>query len=219
MVLVGNSDVSNFTSNGLWDPTADLTLADFTIVQKGVTLSDATPLGTLGSQVQTVSGSLNFANGQNPVALYSFTVAPGHFWRVGAELDAQAISSDLRRRPDPLPVGSRPAASCRGYRERRHWAARFTGRSLPVHRIEPWQVLHRSIWSQQSGRATWRIRPAQWDCGKRGANASSAARSVSTWSPIRPTPRSRSPGSTSTGRMRSRPRRQDSRSRFLDPLT
>src|SRR5208337_1444811 len=47
-----------------------------------------------GSQVQTSSGSLDLAAAQT-YALYKVTLGPGHFWRLGVELDAQRIGSSL----------------------------------------------------------------------------------------------------------------------------
>ncbi|HKM54195.1 MAG TPA: Ig-like domain-containing protein, partial [Isosphaeraceae bacterium] len=100
IVLVGGSDVSNYVSGGLWDPSTDQTLADFTVVPNvpvvpaGVTFNDAIDLGTIGSQVTTSSGSLDLAAAQT-YALYKVTLGPGHFWRLGVELDAQRIGSSL----------------------------------------------------------------------------------------------------------------------------
>jgi methionine-rich copper-binding protein CopC len=95
IVLAGGSGVSQTLDDGSWDSTIDQPLADFTVVQPGVTLNDATNLGTLGSQVQTVSSSLDLSTGQNSVALYQVTLGPDHFWQLGVELDAQRIGSDL----------------------------------------------------------------------------------------------------------------------------
>jgi len=57
-------------------------------------LSGATGLGTIGSQVQSIAGSLDLSVQEN-VNLYKITLAPGHFWRLGVELDAQRIGSNL----------------------------------------------------------------------------------------------------------------------------
>ena len=94
--MVGGSDVSAFVDTGLWDSSVDQTLADFTIVQPAPTLSDATDLGTVGTQTQSVSGSLDFSQGVANVDLYKVTLAPGQEWRLGVELDAQRIGSELQ---------------------------------------------------------------------------------------------------------------------------
>jgi hypothetical protein len=73
---------------------AGQTLGDFTVVQSGAQLSGATGLGTIGSQVQSIAGSLDLSSQEN-VDLYKITLAPGHFWRLGVELDAQRIGSSL----------------------------------------------------------------------------------------------------------------------------
>jgi methionine-rich copper-binding protein CopC len=120
LVLAGGSGVSQFLDDGSWDSSTDQPLADFTVappsppvvvppgppvvlppgppvvVPPGATLKDATDLGTLGPQVQSVPGTLDLSGGQCNVALYKVTLGPGHFWRLGVELDAQQISSGLR---------------------------------------------------------------------------------------------------------------------------
>jgi hypothetical protein len=104
IVLVGGSVVSEYLSQvfypGLWDGNLDQTLADFTIqppvVNPPATLSNPTaPLGTIGIQVQSISGSLDLSSQEN-VDLYEFTLGSGHFWRLGVQLEAQQIDSPLR---------------------------------------------------------------------------------------------------------------------------
>jgi hypothetical protein len=95
IVLAGGTDVANLVGSGLWDTSVDQTLGEFTVVQPGVTLAGATNLGTIGPQVQSVAGSLDLSAGQENVALYKFTLAPGHFWRLGLQFDAQRIGSGL----------------------------------------------------------------------------------------------------------------------------
>jgi len=83
----------------IWGLTANLTLGDFTVlpppvVQPPATLYDATVLQTpIGTQV-LVRGSLDLSSQEN-VDLYQITLAPGHFWRLGVELDAERIGSGL----------------------------------------------------------------------------------------------------------------------------
>ncbi len=106
IVLVGNTGsllspiLSNSLldpGNALWDPTVDQTLADFTILSPPVasSLSTATPLGTIGTQMQSTAGSLDLSTLEN-VNLYQITLAPGHFWRLGVQLEAQQIGSPLQ---------------------------------------------------------------------------------------------------------------------------
>jgi hypothetical protein len=96
IVLVGGSDVNYLVGTGLWDPNVDQTLADFTIIHPAPTLRNATDLGTVGTQVQTVSGSLDLAHGVANVDLYKVTLATGQEWQLGVELDAQRIGSELQ---------------------------------------------------------------------------------------------------------------------------
>ena len=60
-----------------------------------MTFNDATDLGTIGTQVQTHSGSLDLSQLRRTSTLYKITLGPGHFWRLGVELDAQRIGSSL----------------------------------------------------------------------------------------------------------------------------
>ena len=50
----------------------------------------------MGTQVQSVSGSLDLSHGVANVDLYKVTLAPGQQWRLGLELDAQRIGSELQ---------------------------------------------------------------------------------------------------------------------------
>ena len=86
--------VGNSSTNLLWDSSEPLTLADFSIVQTGAKLSDATYEGTIGTKVQSIKGSLDLSSQEN-VNLYEITLGPGHFWQLGVELDAQRIGSNL----------------------------------------------------------------------------------------------------------------------------
>ncbi len=87
-------------------PTPPVTLGELTIapppvVNPPATLSNATAKGaigtqTIGSQEQTIiNGSLDLSSQEN-VDLYAFTLGPGHFWRLGAQLEAQQIGTPLR---------------------------------------------------------------------------------------------------------------------------
>src|SRR5271157_4138742 len=98
-ILSGATNPFFYTvGNGSWDWTSDQTITEFTVapavVPKGVTFNEAIDLGTIGSQVTTSSGSLDLAAAQT-YALYKVTLGPGHFWRLGVELDAQRIGSSL----------------------------------------------------------------------------------------------------------------------------
>jgi hypothetical protein len=80
--------------------TGPVTLGELTIVPPPVvpppaTLGTATDVGTIGTQVQTIAGTLDLSSQEN-VDLYKITLGPGHFWRLGVELDAQRIDSNLR---------------------------------------------------------------------------------------------------------------------------
>ena len=101
-ILAGATDFSYSPGDGAWDWTSDQTITEFTVapavvptIPAGVTFNDAIDLGTIGSQVQTSSGSLDLAAAQT-YALYKVTLGTDHFfWRLGVELDAQRIGSSL----------------------------------------------------------------------------------------------------------------------------
>ncbi len=73
----------------------ELTIAPPAVVNPAATLSNATALGTIRTQVQSITGSLDLASLEN-VNLYAITLGPGHFWRLGVQLEAQQIGSPLR---------------------------------------------------------------------------------------------------------------------------
>ncbi len=91
--------LNDLDTGDLWNlPSPSLTLGELTIVPPPVvnppaTLSHALPLGTIGTQVQ--KGSLDLSSLEN-VDLYAITLGPGHFWRLGVQLEAQQIGSPLR---------------------------------------------------------------------------------------------------------------------------
>jgi len=97
IVLLNNSD-----TGCIWTlPSPSLTLGELTIVPPPVvnppaTLSTATVLSTtIGTQVQQINSSLDLSSQEN-VDLYAITLGPGHFWRLGVQLEAQQIGSPLR---------------------------------------------------------------------------------------------------------------------------
>ncbi len=102
VVLFGVSSIAGFDPNGdiPWNDTAgagnDQPLTSFTIAQPGVTLSDATPLGpVMATPSVAASGNLDLANNPSAVDLYQFTLPAGHFWRLGAAIDATRMGSGL----------------------------------------------------------------------------------------------------------------------------
>ena len=90
IILSGLSGLS--AEDGTWlspEDGLDQTLAEFTIARPGVTLDDASDLGTLGPGVVSVAGTLDLASDPTAVKLYKVTIPEGHFWRLGAEVSAQ----------------------------------------------------------------------------------------------------------------------------------
>ena len=99
-ILSGASPWSPSTvgDGGAWDWTSNQTITEFTVAPAvdptGVTFGEAIPLDLIGSQVTTSSGSLDPAAAQT-YALYQVTLLPGHFWRLGVELEAPQTGSSL----------------------------------------------------------------------------------------------------------------------------
>ena len=96
IVLIGGTDVADFASLGLWDPSQDQPLAEFTILNQGLDFDTALDLGVVGPEVTRVEGFLNLVGGRQEVALYKITLEAGHFWRLGVQVDAQRLGSQLR---------------------------------------------------------------------------------------------------------------------------
>ncbi len=89
-----------YSTESVWSMNGPLTLGTFTILPPAATplpatLSTAASLGTVGPQMQSIAGTLDLASQQN-VDLYQITLGPGHFWRLGVQLEAQQIGSPLQ---------------------------------------------------------------------------------------------------------------------------
>lgn len=95
IVLSGDSALSQQLSVPSSASSTDQTLAQFEVVGTPATLRTAADLGTLGSSILTALGSLDL-QGQS-VALYKITLGVEQpLWRLGVQVDAQAIGSPLR---------------------------------------------------------------------------------------------------------------------------
>ena len=93
--LGGGSSASQYLDDGSWDSSADQPLADFTVVQPGMTLKDATDLGHSRTQVQKhlrFARSLDWTELRRPVQVHDRSRP---FWPLGVELDA--LSADRQR--------------------------------------------------------------------------------------------------------------------------
>lgn len=99
--LSGFSTLSGMSGDGpvFWSPPGgfgtDTVLGGFSVVKPGVTLADATDLGVVGPAPVVLGGTLDLQADLSSVALYKFTLAPGHFWRFGAETWTNRIGSPL----------------------------------------------------------------------------------------------------------------------------
>jgi hypothetical protein len=93
--------LDDMDTEGVWSmpspsaPLGELTIAPPPVVNPPATLTKATSLGTIGSQMQSIAGSLDLSSFEN-VDLYSITLGPGHFWRLGVQLQAQQLGSPLQ---------------------------------------------------------------------------------------------------------------------------
>jgi hypothetical protein len=93
-----DSSLANAIWSSLNNSTAPVTIAQLTVQPpppKGPTLSNATSLGTIGSTVQNVWGTLDPGNVPSAVAFYQITLAPGHLWEVGLQVSASSVGSKL----------------------------------------------------------------------------------------------------------------------------
>ena len=77
-------------------PGVDQPVDDFTITPPpGSGIASAVELGSPVSAVATASGSLHLADNPGAVDYYRVELPQGHFWRLGAEVDAGRIGSPL----------------------------------------------------------------------------------------------------------------------------
>jgi hypothetical protein len=96
IVLPEDSPIMGLDGSSVADLGQDQVLGQFKVDQPGVTLADASDVGTVGSVPVTVAGNLDIADNPGAVMLYKFTLPAGHHWRFGAEIDAQRDGSPLR---------------------------------------------------------------------------------------------------------------------------
>ncbi|AGA25508.1 PPC domain-containing protein [Singulisphaera acidiphila] len=78
----------------------DQVVSTFTIIsgsgtESPPTLASATDLGPIGPVPIVTSGSLNLGVNFSSSQFYKFTLTPGHFWRLGAEVTAQRDGGTL----------------------------------------------------------------------------------------------------------------------------
>ncbi len=95
IVLLGTSFLAGLDGSMMTTEGTDLVVTNFTIAATGVTLSDATNVGTLGESPISVQGSLDLQANTAAVSLYQFSVPQGSFWLVGLGVDAQRDGSPL----------------------------------------------------------------------------------------------------------------------------
>ncbi len=88
LYLLGSSPLAG--SDG-----ADRMIDDFTIGTPVPTIGAAIDLGSPVSNVVTTSGSLDLADDPGATDYYRVELPQGHFWRLGAEVEAQQIGSAL----------------------------------------------------------------------------------------------------------------------------
>jgi hypothetical protein len=97
LVLLASSALKGIDFSSLAGKT-DQTVGTFNINPKGVGLSDANDLGSPVSTVVNATGQLNLTEDPGAVGLYKVELPEGHFWRLGVEVNAQAIGSPLLSR-------------------------------------------------------------------------------------------------------------------------
>ena len=72
------------------------TIAELSVQpQNGAKLAEATDLGVIGPNLESVLGALNPASVPAPVDLYKITLTPGQVWELGVSISTQSIDSSL----------------------------------------------------------------------------------------------------------------------------
>lgn len=95
LFLSADSFLAGLDGTSLASSGTDQPLSTFTIDASAVGLSDAADLGTVGSNLQSFPGSLDFSANHSAVQLEKFVLAPGHFWQVGLEVSSAREGSPL----------------------------------------------------------------------------------------------------------------------------
>ncbi|HWE35090.1 MAG TPA: hypothetical protein VG406_00850 [Isosphaeraceae bacterium] len=93
IVFPPSSSLNDGTTNQ--DAAGDEVVAEFRVAAPGVGLGDAVDLGTVGPTVVQTTAALDLQANPSAVQLYKVELAPGHFWRLGLEVDAQRNGSPL----------------------------------------------------------------------------------------------------------------------------
>ena len=80
-----------------WNSNNNVALSQFTLPYTGgATFSQPTAnLGTIGSTIEKVQGTLNSSDAATAVDLYQINLAAGHFWQLGLSVSANSIGSPL----------------------------------------------------------------------------------------------------------------------------
>ncbi len=95
VVLPVTTDLSWASGGSVVNFSQDQVLGNFSVVQSGVTLGDASSLNSPTTGLVSVSGTLDLQDDPGAVDLYTFTLPSGHHWRIGAEVLADQIGSAL----------------------------------------------------------------------------------------------------------------------------
>jgi hypothetical protein len=95
VLISGYSGIADLDGTPLITDGNLLTVASFSMVVPGVTLADATDLGTPGATPKTAPGVLDFTQNPYAVALDKITLPAGHFWRLGLEVTAERDGGTL----------------------------------------------------------------------------------------------------------------------------
>jgi hypothetical protein len=80
----------------LWDPAANQVIGTFAVTPPPSPPPVVTRLGTIGSQVTTVQGTINPSNSSSAVAVYQFSLGAGTYWQLGVAVSTQNMDSSLQ---------------------------------------------------------------------------------------------------------------------------
>ena len=97
--LIGGTGIADAASGAggpgpeLWNSNDDHAIGTFTVLGAGSTLNSATTVGTIGSSVRTVWGSVEPDDPQSAVEFYQFTLPTGNVWQVGLAVSRRASAA------------------------------------------------------------------------------------------------------------------------------
>jgi methionine-rich copper-binding protein CopC len=91
LILNGSNQISGLDGETLADVGQNQVLSHFNLSPPESSLSSATHLGSIGSNIVTSTGDLNLSANPGAVNYYELTIEPGHHWSLGLAVNSSGM--------------------------------------------------------------------------------------------------------------------------------